>query len=419
MMASDISSDESQGSMTRSVLYISYTGLMDPLGQSQVLQYVLALGRSGYRMTVLSFEKPNALADKDRVAAMRRSCEEAGVDWRPRVWHNRPVGSLATLYDLAAGRAQGIQIAREIRADIVHCRSYIASLMGLAVKRATGARLIFDMRGFWPDERVDGGIWSKSSLTYNIFKRVERSLFLNADHIVSLTKAGVREYEAFEYMKDLPPKSTVIPTCTNLDLFQPEEVSREGFTLGYVGSVGSWYLFDAVAQAVARAFAIRPDARLLVVTKGNHNLVRKELDNAGVDLERVELRSANFSDVPKQIARMDAGLFFIRPAWSKRASCPTRMGEFLACGKPCLANGGVGDVAEDINETGTGIALRPLGTETVDLSAVDAALESLFVMAADPSMAARCRSVAEERFSLANGVAAYSGIYDLLAGNLS
>lgn len=416
MIAGNISSDDTRGSMTRSVLYISYTGLMDPLGQSQVLQYVLALGRSGYRMTVLSFEKPDDLADGDQVAVMLRSCEAAGVDWRPRVWHSRPVGSLATLYDLAAGRWHGIRIAREVGAEIVHCRSYIASLMGLGVKRATGARLIFDMRGFWPDERVDGGIWSKSSLTYHIFKRVERSLFLDADHIVSLTAAGVREYEAFDYMRGVPPKSTIIPTCTNLDLFRPEEVAREGFTLGYVGSVGSWYLFDAVAQAVARAFTLRPDARFLVVTKGNHNLVRKALENAGAGLDRVELRSANFLEVPKQIARMDAGLFFIRPSWSKRASCPTRMGEFLACGKPCLANGGVGDVAEDINETNTGIALPPLGTETVDLTALDSALESLFVMAADPRMAARCRTVAEERFSLARGVAAYSDIYDRLAG---
>lgn len=404
-------SDDTRGIMTQSVLYISYTGLMDPLGQSQVLQYVLALGRSGHRMTVLSFEKPDALANRDRVTAMRRSCEEAGVDWRPQVWHNRPVGSLATLYDLATGRAHGIRIAREVGAEIVHCRSYIACLMGVAVKRATGARLIFDMRGFWPDERVDGGIWSKSSVTYRVFKRVERSLFLNADHIVSLTKAGVREYEAFDYMKDQPPKSTVIPTCTNLDMFQPEKTPREGFTLGYVGSVGSWYLFDAVAQAVARAFAMREDARFLVVTKGSHDLVRKALVRARADLDRVEVRSADFSGVANQIAQMDAGLFFIRPAWSKRASCPTRMGEFLACGKPCLANGGVGDVAEDINETGTGIALPPLGTETVNLTGLDSALETLFAMAADPNMAARCRTVAEERFSLATGVAAYSGIY--------
>ena len=82
-----------------------------------------------------------------------------------------------------------------------------------------------------------------------------------------------------------------------------------------------------------------------------------------------------------------------------------------------LVKAGVGDVAEDINETGTGIALPPLDTETVDLGGLDEALESLFAMAADPGMAARCRAVAEERFSLATGVAAYSGIYARLAGN--
>lgn len=405
--------------MTRSVLYISYTGLMDPLGQSQVLQYVLALAREGHRMTLLSFEKPDALADRDRVALMRRSCDAAGVDWRPRVWHNNPVGSLATLYDLAAGRAHGIRIAHEVGAEIVHCRSYIASLMGLAVKRATGARLIFDMRGFWPDERVDGGIWSKSGAVYRIFKRVERSLFLNADHVVSLTKAGVREYEAFDYMQSVPRKSTVIPTCTNLDMFRPDDTPREGFTLGYVGSVGSWYLFDEVAKAAARAFAMRPDARFLVITKGDHDLVHKALYRAGADPARVEVRGADFAEVAGQIGRMDAGLFFIRPAWSKRASCPTRMGEFLACGKPCLANGGVGDVAQDIDETGTGIALPPLGTETVNLADLDTALEALFTMATNPGMAARCRAVAEERFSLATGVAAYSDIYARLAGHPS
>ncbi|SFQ62876.1 Glycosyl transferase 4-like domain-containing protein [Roseivivax halotolerans] len=402
--------------MTQSVLYISYTGLMDPLGQSQVLQYVLALGRWGHRMTVLSFEKPDALNDRDRVAAMRALCDAAGVDWRPRVWHNKPVGILATLYDLAAGRRQAIRIAREVGAEVVHCRSYIASLMGLAVKRATGAKFVFDMRGFWPDERVDGSIWSKSGAPYRVFKRVERSLFLNADHVVSLTKAGVREYEAFDYLKGRAPNSTVIPTCTNLEMFRPEDTPREGFTLGYVGSVGSWYLFDEVAKAVARAFVLRSDARFLVVTKGNHDLVRKALDAAGADPARVEMRSADFSEVAHQIGRMDAGLFFIRPAWSKRASCPTRMGEFLACGKPCLANGGVGDVAEDIRETGTGIALPPIGTETVDLTDLDAALHRLFAMAEDPGMAARSRAVAEERFSLETGVAAYSGIYARLAG---
>lgn len=405
--------------MHQSVLYISYTGLMDPLGQSQVLQYVLALGREGHQMTVLSFEKADALRDRKKVEAMRALCEQAGVDWRPRVWHNRPIGILATLYDVLAGRKQAIRIAYEVRADVVHCRSYIASLIGLAVKRVTGAKFIFDMRGFWPDERVDGKIWSKYGMPYWIFKRVERSLFLDADHIISLTKAGMTEYEAFDYMKGIPKKSTVVPTCTNLDMFKPQATPSEGFTLGYVGSVGSWYLFNEVAEAVARAFEIRPDVRFLVITKGNHNFVRDTLSAAGVDLNRVEVRGADFYEVSHQISRMDAGIFFIRPAWSKRASCPTRMGEFLACGKPCFTNGGVGDVAEDLRETGTGIALASLGTDSIDLSHLGVALERLFKMAADPEMPARCRKVAEERFSLSAGVKAYSGIYQQLADRQS
>lgn len=411
-------SADARGPMTQSVLYISYTGLMDPLGQSQVLQYVLALGRKGLRMTVLSFEKPDALADKARVAALRAQCNAAGVDWHPRVWHNKPIGTLATLYDLVAGRRHAIRLARAVEADIVHCRSYIAGLMGLAVKRATGARYIFDMRGFWPDERVDGGIWSRTSLPYRVFKRVERRLFLEADHVVSLTRAGIREFEAFDYLEARAPASSVIPTCTNLDLFslRPAAAKSDGVTLGYVGSVGSWYLFDAVARAVARAFEMRPDARFLVITKGDHDYVRDTLKAAGVDLTRVEIRGAAFDEVGAQIGRMDAGIFFIRPAWSKRASCPTRMGEFLACGKPCLTNGGVGDVAEDIAETGTGIALPPQGLDGVVLDDLDAALEQLFDMAADPDMPQRCRDAAEARFSLSGGVAEYAAIYDKLAG---
>lgn len=398
-----------------SVLYISYTGLMDPLGQSQVLQYVLELGKSGHRMTVLSFEKPDALKDPARVAAMRAQCDAAGVDWRPRTWHNKPVSIFATLYDLAAGRAHGIRIAREIGAEVIHCRSYIASVMGLWIKRATGAKLIFDMRGFWPDERVDGGIWSARGLTYKIFKKVERRLFLGADHVVSLTRAGVREYESFDYMQGQPAKSTVIPTCTNLEMFQVRDVPREGLTLGYVGSVGSWYLFDTVARVVARVFERHPEARFLVITKGSNDLVRTALKKAGADLDRVEIRGADFSEVADQIARMDAGVFFYRPTRSKRATSPTRLGEFLACGKPCLGNEGVGDIAENLAETGTGITLPALQTEDVVLDNLDAVLDQLFAMAADPGMAARCRAVAEERFSLTAGVAAYSGIYAHLA----
>ena len=395
------------------VLYISYTGLMDPLGESQVLQYLLGLaGR--HDITLLTFERPANLAEHDRLVGLENRCRAAGIVWHRRVWHNRP-GLPATLYDIVSGIRLGSRLSRQNRIGVLHCRSYIGSLIGLAVKRRTGAKLVFDMRGFWPDERVDGGIWRRDSWRYRVFKRIERQLFLHADHVVSLTRAGVREFRGFDYLAGRALPVSVVPTCTNLDLFQPTPVPRRGFTLGYVGSTGSWYMFDMVARAVARLFELVPDARFLVVNKGAHPQIRADLIAAGVDMSRVDLRSSPFDMVPGQIAQMDAGIFFIKPVWSKRASCPTRMGEFLACGKPCLANDKVGDVAEDFAQTGTGIALSSLPDGQLDMRNLDRDILRLVSLASEPGIADRCRAAAEQRFSLAAGTSTYDRIYDSLA----
>jgi len=52
-----------------SVLYISYTGLSDPLGESQVLQYLLRLAQK-HRISLITFEKPeliSRLGEKERL----------------------------------------------------------------------------------------------------------------------------------------------------------------------------------------------------------------------------------------------------------------------------------------------------------------------------------------------------------------
>lgn len=393
-------------------LYISYTGLMDPLGQSQVLQYILGLSRD-HKITVLSFEKSENLKDVVKIEKLRARLTEHGVEWRALKWTNR-FSMLGKILDIARGAFVAIKIAQQTRIRIVHCRSYIASIMGLAVKARTGAAFIFDMRGFWPDERVDGGIWSRSSIAYRMFKGIEKRFFLNADHVVSLTQSGAREFSAFDYLQGKVPPYSVIPTCTNLDLFSPADKSGSCFTLGYIGSVGSWYMFDQVAFAVSRLFAIRSDSRFLIINKGGHEFIRDKLTDAGVDMERVDIVEAPFDKVGEFVSQMDAGIFFIKPAWSKRASCPTRMGEFLACGKPCLANIGVGDVKEDFEETKTGITIEFDTDLEISADYIDKSLRDLIELAADQEVAERCRQTAIERFSLENGISKYARIYQVL-----
>ena len=44
------------------ILYVSYDGMLEPLGQSQVLAYLERLA-DGYEVNLLSFEKPSDTLD--------------------------------------------------------------------------------------------------------------------------------------------------------------------------------------------------------------------------------------------------------------------------------------------------------------------------------------------------------------------
>ena len=49
------------------ILYLSYDGLLEPLGESQVVSYLERLSPP-YQLTVVSFEKEQDLRDRGRVS---------------------------------------------------------------------------------------------------------------------------------------------------------------------------------------------------------------------------------------------------------------------------------------------------------------------------------------------------------------
>jgi len=145
---------------------------------------------------------------------------------------------------------------------------------------------------------------------------------------------------------------------------------------------------------------------LLVVNKSDHALIRQKLAALGIANDRVEIVAANYNEVANYIGRMDFGLFFIKPVFSKKASAPTKLGEFLACGIPCLTNAGVGDVDEVLQSSQTGICLQSFSPE-----AFTEAHRQMCDLLQDEELAGRCRQTAEKYFSLEQGVAEYQRIY--------
>ena len=58
--------------MNNPILYISYDGLTDSLGQSQILPYIIGLSKQGYRFTIVSAEKEKVYAcGKDEIQKIK------------------------------------------------------------------------------------------------------------------------------------------------------------------------------------------------------------------------------------------------------------------------------------------------------------------------------------------------------------
>ena len=102
-------------------------------------------------------------------------------------------------------------------------------------------------------------------------------------------------------------------------------------------------------------------------------------------------------------------IFFIKKVYSKIASAPTKLGEFLGCGIPCIGNSGVGDMAAILEKEHVGVAIKDFSE-----NAMRDAVDRIITLSREPDIKQRCRKVAIKHFSLDLGVARYSEIYSSL-----
>lgn len=398
------------------LLYITYDGLTDPLGRSQILPYLTGLAALGHRITILSCEKPHRMStDGLRIGQL---CDKWGIAWQPLEYHKKPP-ILSSAFDAIALRRAAIRLQRNERFDIVHCRSYIPAGAGLALKREFGVRFLFDMRGFWPDEKVEGKSWNLSNplyaSVYRYFKRLESRLLRGADHIVSLTEAGKVQLLTRPELVGRDKPITVIPCCVDFDHFplateSARSAARDRLAieagvpvLAYLGSLGSWYMLGEMLDFFKVYASRHAGARFLFVTLDDPRAIRQAAAARGIDSKWLVIHPASRDEVPALLAAADLGIFFIKPVFSKTASSPTKMGEMLAAGLPIIANAGVGDVEPMIGETGCGVAIREFTPRNYE-EALDR-LEELEGTATDR------RDRALSSFDVGIGIKRYDRIY--------
>ena len=302
---------------------------------------------------------------------------------------------------------------------IIHARSYAPSLIAYFFKKIMGIYFIFDMRGFWADEKIESFIWKKNSLIYKITKYFEVKFFLNADKIISLTKIGVDEIKKFKFLKNKNIDISVISTCTNLKLFTPN-ADMDQFVInnssilriGYVGSVRLWYKFDKVISYFKILLKFYPNSILHIINKEDHSYIKDCLIKNKINPINFLIEEYHQYEMPAVLKKMNVGIFFLNPTYSKKASNPTKLAEFLACGIPCITNSGIGDTELILNEKNCGIIVNNFDNENLIKN-----IPALINLLNNKQTAINCRKTAEKYFSLDEGVKKISIFYKELTNN--
>jgi glycosyltransferase involved in cell wall biosynthesis len=406
----------------KKILYISYDGMTDPLGQSQVLPYLVGLTKKGCQFHLISFEKQERFEKFE--STIRKICSDAGIEWHPLSYTKKPP-LLSTIYDVQRMKKMAHRLHKSYQFDIIHCRSYISALVGMGMKKRYNTKFLFDMRGFWADERVEGGIWNLSNplfkVVYNYFKAKEKRYFTASDAIVSLTHKG-KEVIVKEFGIEAK-KINVIPCCADLNLFDSQKMNAVELAelrkqlgidepkkvLGYVGSIGTWYMLPEMLDFFHVLRSKDPAWTFLIVSGEQPANIFRKAQEKGIDKEALLIVSCLHQDVPKYISLFDLSVFFIRPSFSKQASSPTKQGELMAMGIPIVCNAGVGDTDFVVEKYNAGTVLASTNYEDIQD----------FVVPITSFDRAKTMQGAQEFYGLENGVETYFGIYSAFTTNES
>jgi glycosyltransferase involved in cell wall biosynthesis len=400
----------------RRALFISYNGMFEPLGQTQVIPYLTKLAKQGVAVTLLSFEKPEGLSPQT-CSELQERLSALKIEWHWLRYHRRPTLA-ATAFDVAMGIRYANRLVQKNQIELVHARGHIPATIALWLKRRRGVKMIFDLRGLMAEEYADANHWKEGGVPYRITKATERRILENTDAIVTLTDRIWPIIKTWRGLNGRAVVHQVIPCCVDLSTFRFSSADRQRrrtelglsdqFTIVYSGSLDGWYVTEKMADFFASIIRRQPNAHLLWLTRGSRERVEALMRERAVGNSNFSIRSVTSSDVPSYLSAADAGISFIKPCFSKLASSPTKNGEYLACGLPLILNAGIGDsdtLATDWN-------VGALVTEFTEVS-YSQAIDKIEQLTREPDIRTKTRSVAKELFDLeAVGAERYALLYE-------
>lgn len=367
-------------------LYITFNGLLEPLGQAQVLPYIEGLSKRGVKFYLISLEKKKA---KAKIEKIKEKLKKLDVDWyKLQYFGNLPIKLLFSIFQTFC---LSFYLVLFKKINLIHTRAYYPMFSVLWLKKLFSLKIIFDTRGFIPEELVDAGRIKKSSFYYKLLKVLEKKSILRSDYLITLTPEAIDIIK--ENYGERTPKAIWMPTCVDEKRFEAKaKVSFEDkFLMVYQGSLWSYYNMGAMIDFFKVLKKKIKNAHFLVL--GNNRLEglyplfsQKELKS-----EEYTLLQVSPSEVPKYLKASNLGISFIYEMPSKVASFPTKIAEYLISGLPVALNTQCRFLREIIRKNRVGLII-----ENFDKKALARGASEIQFLLGDKELRQRCKKTAQK-----------------------
>lgn len=265
--------------------------------------------------------------------------------------------SFATTASLAAS------VVRDVDIVIATSPQLLVGLVGWLRTKLSKAAFVLEVRDIWPESITASGVSHKHSSLFKILRTLARFLYGEADHVVTVTDS-MRGY-LIKHNHLTPARVDVIGGGVNLNLFtntndrtvaQQEWGLCEQFVVSYVGTLGAAHDLRTVLGAADELREAAPDVVFVLAGEGAAKLSLKR------EAKIKQLANIRFIDrqdiarVPSLIAASDVCLAVLRNDPLFETVVPTKIFEYMACGKPVLSNI-QGETKKLLDLSGAGISV--------------------------------------------------------------